>query len=52
MFLVYGGDKELVAKSYTDASFVTDPRVNFTKFTMPSSATCLSLAKVEKPAPD
>jgi hypothetical protein len=25
MFLVYGGDKELVAKGYTDASFVTDP---------------------------
>ena len=25
MFLVYGGDKELVVKGYTDASFVTDP---------------------------
>ena len=25
MFLVYEGDKELVAKGYTDASFVTDP---------------------------
>ena len=25
MFLVYGGDKELVGKGYTDASFVTDP---------------------------
>jgi hypothetical protein len=25
LFLVYGGDKELVVKGYTDASFVTDP---------------------------
>ena len=25
MFLVYGGDKELVVKGYTDASFITDP---------------------------
>src|SRR3954454_11984294 len=25
MFLVYGGDKELVVKGYTDASFNTDP---------------------------
>jgi hypothetical protein len=25
LFLVYGGDKELVIKGYTDASFVTDP---------------------------
>ena len=25
MFLVYGGDKEFVLKSYTDASFYTDP---------------------------
>ena len=25
MFLVYGGDKELVVKSYVDASFDTDP---------------------------
>ena len=25
MFLVYGGDKELVVNSYTDASFITDP---------------------------
>ena len=25
MFLVYGGDKELVVKGYTDASFVTGP---------------------------
>ena len=25
MFLVYGGDEELVVKGYTDASFVTDP---------------------------
>jgi hypothetical protein len=25
LFLVYGGDKELVVKYYTDASFVTDP---------------------------
>ena len=25
MFLVYGGDKELVVKGYVDASFYTDP---------------------------
>ena len=25
MFLGYGGDKEFVIKSYTDASFYTDP---------------------------
>src|SRR4051812_46135369 len=25
MFLVYGGDKELVVKGYVDASFDTDP---------------------------
>ena len=25
MFLIYGGDKELVVKGYTDASFITDP---------------------------
>ena len=25
MFLVYGGDKELVANGYVDASFDTDP---------------------------
>ena len=25
MFLVYGGDEELVVKSYVDASFYTDP---------------------------
>ena len=25
MFLVYGGDKELVVKGYVDASFGTDP---------------------------
>ena len=25
MVLVYGGDKELVVKGYTDASFITDP---------------------------
>jgi hypothetical protein len=25
MFLVYGGDEELVAKGYIDASFTTDP---------------------------
>ena len=25
MFLVYGGDKELVVRGYTDASFTTDP---------------------------
>jgi hypothetical protein len=25
MFLVYGGDEELVVKGYTDASFVKDP---------------------------
>ena len=25
MFLVYGGDKELAVKGYTDASFITDP---------------------------
>ena len=25
MFLVYGGDKELVVNSYVDASFDTDP---------------------------
>ena len=25
MFLVYGGDKEFVVKSYVDASFYTDP---------------------------
>ena len=24
MFLIYGGDKELVVKGYTDASFITD----------------------------
>ena len=25
LFLVYGGDEELVVKGYTDASFMTDP---------------------------
>ena len=25
MFLVYGGDKELIVKGYVDASFDTDP---------------------------
>ena len=25
MLLVYGGDKELIVKGYTDASFITDP---------------------------
>jgi hypothetical protein len=25
MFLVYGGDEQLVVKGYTDASFTTDP---------------------------
>ena len=25
MFLVYGGDKELIVYCYVDASFVTDP---------------------------
>jgi hypothetical protein len=25
LFLVYGGDKELVVKGYTNTSFVTDP---------------------------
>ena len=25
MFLVYGGDEELVVKGYVDASFDTDP---------------------------
>jgi hypothetical protein len=25
LFLVYGGDKKLVVKGYTDASFVIDP---------------------------
>src|SRR5438105_4903312 len=25
MFLVYGGDEELIVKGYTDAGFMTDP---------------------------
>ena len=25
MFLVYGGDKELIVNGYVDASFATDP---------------------------
>ena len=25
LFLVYGGDEELVVNGYTDASFMTDP---------------------------
>ena len=25
MFLIYGGDKELIVKGYTDGSFITNP---------------------------
>ena len=28
MFLVYGGDKELIVNGYVDASFDTDPNVS------------------------